>query len=219
MRAKVELMHSAMAFSGDADDVAQARFRFGPPDNEAPCALGVSGVIGRSADAAILLAGLALYTTGLQIELAIRRRLDPDPDDRMHSSFDGGLLVGVEFSDGRSAVAGRHGWSNWPAADQPVLTNRGSGGGGREWSSTLWLSPVPPPGDMVLVVASPTLGIDESSVTVDADALRSAAAKVEVLWPREPEQAQPAIHQPKLDVPPGGWFERALPAVQADEAD
>ncbi len=46
-------MYSALAFSGDADDVAQARFRYTQPDNEAPSAVGVSGVIGRSADVAI----------------------------------------------------------------------------------------------------------------------------------------------------------------------
>lgn len=210
-------MYSATALSGDADDVAQARFRFGPPDNEAPSAVGVSGVIGRSADTAILLVGLTRYTTGLQIELAVRRRLDPSPDDRMHESFEAGLLAGVELADGRTAVAGRNGWDNWPAADQPMLNHRSSGGGGREWSSTLWLSPAPPPGDLVLVVANQPLGVDESSFTVDAGALRVAADRVEVLWPREPEQAQPAIHRPTLDVPPGGWFERVLPAVQTDE--
>lgn len=212
-------MYSALTFSGDADDVAQARFRFGPPDNEAPSAVGVSGVIGRSADVAILLVGLACYTTGLQIELGIRRRLDPDLDDRMHSHVDAGLLVGVEFSDGRGVVAWRDGWSNWPPAHEPVLTHRSGGGGGREWSSTLWLSPAPPPGNLVLVVADPALGVDESRLTVDAEALRAAAEKVEVLWPREPDRAQPAIHRPTLEVPPGGWFERVLPTAWTGRAD
>ena len=138
-----------------ADDVAQARFRFGPPDNRAPSALGVSGVIGRSADVAILLVGLTRYTAGLQIELAVRCRLDPDLGDRMHSTVEAGLFAGVEFADGRTAaVAGRYSWNNWPAADQPVLTHWG-GGGGREWSSALWLTPAPPPGDPVLIVADP----------------------------------------------------------------
>ncbi len=183
-----------------------------------PSVVGVSGVVGRSADAAILLVGLTLYTTGLQIELGIRRRLDPEPDDRMHSSADAGLLVGVELSDGRAVVAWRNGWSNWPAGHVPVLTHRSGGGGGREWASTLWLTPAPPAGDLVLVVANLALGVDESTFTVGAAAMAAAADKVEVLWPREPDQAFPAIQRPKVDVPPGGWFARVLPAAWADEA-
>ena len=210
-------MHSAIALSDDADDFSQARFRFAPPDNEAPAAVGVSGVIGRGTDAAILLVGLARYTGGLHIDLAIRRRLDPGPDDHLHVTFNAGLLVGVELADGRTVVAGYDDWNNLPAADEPLLTHRGGGGGGREWSSTLWLTPAPPPGDLVVVVACPALGVDESRFTVDAEALRAAADKAEVLWPREPDQVHHAVRQNPVDVPPGGWFERAFAALPTDE--
>ena len=203
-------MHSVMALSDDGDDPSQARFRFAPPDNEAPAAVGASGVIGRSADVAVLLVGLTRYTTGLHLDLAIRRRLDPGPHDHLHAIVDSGLLVGVEFADGRTAVAGRNLWDAFPAADVPLLTQRGGGGGGREWSSSLWLTPPPPAGDLVIVVACPSLGLDESRFTVESDALRAAADKVEILWPREPDQAHPAVDPNPVDVPPGGWFERAL---------
>lgn len=211
-------MHSSMALSDDADDLSQARFRFAPPDNEAPAAVGVSGVIGRSADTAILLGGLARYTNGLHIDLAIRRRLDPEQPDHLHAMFNAGLLVGVELADGRAVVGGYHDWNSLPAADEPVLTHRGGGGGGREWSSTLWLTPAPPPGDLVIVVACPALGVDESRFTVDAEALRAAADTAEVLWPREPDQVHRHIEPPPVDVPPGGWFERAFAARPTDDA-
>ena len=200
-------MHAAIALSGDDGDPDLLRFRFSPPDNEAPAAVGVSGVVGRSSDAAILLLGLSRYTMGLQIDLAIRRRLDPEPPDHMHTMIDGGLLVGVELADGRTVVAGR---PAWPPTDEPALAYRGGGGGGREWSSSLWLTPAPPPGDLVIVVACPSLGVDESRVVVPAEALRTAAEATEVLWPREPDRAQPDVQPPPADVPPGGWFERAL---------
>ncbi|MDM7855496.1 hypothetical protein [Cellulomonas alba] len=210
-------MHSAMAFSGDADDIARARARLGPPDNEAPAAVGVSGVIGRSIDAAILLMGLARYTTGLQVELAIRCRLDLDPADLTYSTLDGGLLAGVQLADGRTAVAGRFRWDDGLSADEPLLTHQSGGGGGREWSTNLWLSPAPPPGDLVLVVAHPALGVDESSFTVDGEALRAAAGRVEVLWPREPDRDH-ALPEPAVpEVAAGGWFERAwAPAEPKD---
>jgi hypothetical protein len=210
-------MHSAMLFSDDADDLSQARFRHSPPDNEVPGAVGVSGVVGRSADAAILLVGLAHYTDGVQIDLAIRRRLDPEPGDQLHATFDAGLLVGVEHADGRTAVAGYHHWGTWPAPREPVLTHRGGGGGGREWSSSLWLTPAPPPGPVVLVAACPSLGVDESRFTVDAEALRTAADRAEVLWPREPDRHEPPAPPTPPDVTPGGWFEQALAARQTDE--
>jgi hypothetical protein len=208
-------MYSAMALSGDddSDDLARMRSRYSPPDNEAPAAVGVSGVVGRSDDAAILLLGLAVYSVGVQIDLAIRRRLDPEPDDPMHATFTAGLLVGVELADGRTAVGGHLDWEAAPAPDQPVLTHRGGGGGGREWSSSLWLTPVPPPGDLVIVVACPTLGVGESRVTVPAESLRAAAARAEILWPREPDRVQPGRPPTPPDVPAGGWFEQALAAV------
>ena len=210
-------MHSAMLFSEDAGDVSQARSRFSPPDNEAPAAVAVSGVIGRSADAAILLVGLARYTNGLAIDLAVRRRLDPEPTDQMYATGDAGLLVGVELADGRAVVAGQAGWGSWPDADEPVLAHRSGGGGGREWSSSLWLTPAPPPGDLVVVVASAALGIDESTLTVGAEALLEATGRAEVLWPREPDQAQPAVRPIPVVVPRGGWFERAFDAAPTDE--
>ncbi|MBO0898514.1 hypothetical protein J1G42_00870 [Cellulomonas sp. zg-ZUI222] len=201
-------MHAAIALSGDDDDdLDRARLRFAPPDNEVPAAVGVSGVIGRSPDAAVLLVGLSRCTVGLQIDLAIRLRLDPEPSDDVHARFHAGLLVGVELADGRTVVAGR---PAWPAPDGPFLAYRGGGGGGREWSTQLWLTPEPPPGDLVVVVAHPGLGIDESRVTVAAAALRSAAGRTEVLWPREPERPRHAVEPPPVDVPPGGWFERAF---------
>lgn len=205
-------MHSVMTLSGDPDDLSLLRSRFSPPDNEVPAAVGVSGVIARSDDVAILLVGLARYTAGLQIDLAIRRRLDPDEQDPMHMTYNAGLLVGVELADGRTVVYG-YGYgdrSTAPAAGEPVLTHRNGGGGGREWSSSLWLTPAPPPGDLVVVVAAPNLGVDESAVTVPAEALRAAAGKTEVLWPREPDRVHDAVPPPTPDVPPGSWFARAL---------
>ncbi|MBD7917536.1 hypothetical protein H9657_04485 [Cellulomonas sp. Sa3CUA2] len=201
-------MRAAIALSGGDDgDLDRARLRFSPPDNEAPAAVGVSGVVGRSRDAAVLLVGLSRYTAGVQIDLAVRLRLDPEPSDHLHAMPHSGLLVGVELADGRAVVAGR---PTWPAPDGPFLAHLGGGGGGREWSSRLWLTPAPPPGDLVVVVAYPGLGIDESRVTVGAAALGSAAGRVEVLWPREPERPQPAVEPPPADVPPGGWFAAAL---------
>lgn len=215
-------MHFVTAFSDDSvepHDHSAAMARYSPPDNEAPAAVAASGVIGRSADAAAMLVGLTRYTRGLQLQLAIRRRLDPEVPDALHETMDAGLLVGVELADGRTAVAGLDPWDDPPAPDEPMLAHSGAGGGGREWAITLWLTPAPPPGDLVIVVANPTLGIAESSLTVGADALRHAADAVEVLWPREPDRAHPGLQRSRPDAPPGGWFERAIGRQAGDTSD
>lgn len=150
-------MTSALPLSGDADDVAQGRIQFRPPDNEARTSVSVSGAIGRSADAGVLLVGLARYTIGLQIELADRCRIDPDLGDRKHPTVDAGLLPRVGFADGRTAVVAgrRYSLKNWPAASELVLTSLSGTGRGGEWSTTQWFTPAPPPGDLVLTVADP----------------------------------------------------------------
>lgn len=211
-------MHSRPAVASSDDDSGDVwRARFAPPDNEAPAVIAASGVIGRSADAAVLLSGVACYTRGVAIDLAIRRRVDPEPADVLHASSDAGLLVGVELADGRTVVAGHDVWSAPPAVGEPTLVLRSAGGGGREWAISLWLAPAPPPGDLVVVVAHPALAVDEASVRVDAESLRVAAGRAEVLWPREPDRAEPALPPVRTDVPRGGWFERALGAVRPDE--
>ena len=107
-------MYSALALSGDADDVAQARFRFEPPEQRSPLHVGVSGVIGRSADVAILLVGLTRYTTGLQIASWPSGVVSTlTPEDRMHSSADAGCWsewnsrMAVPWSPGTTADSGR----------------------------------------------------------------------------------------------------------------
>ncbi len=184
-----------------------------------PAVVEASGVVARSADAAVLLAGVSRYTCGLAIDLAIRQRVDPEPTEQMFPSFGGPLLVGVELADGRTVVAGNPSWEGSPDPDELMLVHRGGGGGGREWSSQLWLTPAPPPGDLVLVVASSRLGLDESRLVVPGDALRRAADRTEVLWPREPDRVHPPVEPDPVDVPPGGWFARALAGRAARPTD
>jgi hypothetical protein len=69
-----------------------------------------------------------------------------------------------------------------------------------------WLTPVPPPGPLTVVLACAGLGIEETSVQLDGDALVQAAARAEVLWPRAREDEPDLAEEPLL--PDGGWFGR-----------
>jgi hypothetical protein len=50
----------------------------------------------------------------------------------------------------------------------------------------IWLWPLPPEGPLNLVTAWPRGGLEETTITVDAAELVSAANNAEELWPDEP---------------------------------
>jgi hypothetical protein len=145
-------MDAAIGFSRDAHDVAQARSRF-RPDDQARSPLGLTGIIRRSSDLAIPPVAHSRYTTGLQMELAVRCRLRPDIGDHTHATGSAGPFTAAEFPAGRSvAVDRRYRMPNKAPAVQPALTHWG-GDGNR--SSTVWLTPAPPPRALVLVITDP----------------------------------------------------------------
>jgi hypothetical protein len=93
-------------------------------------------------------------------------------------------------------------------AEQPSLIQGGGGGGDRAYDFAYWLTPMPPPGDLTIVVAWPTRGIEESSFVLPADAVARGVANVIELWPRPPlddDDDEPVL-PPKPVLPEGGWF-------------
>lgn len=201
--------------------------RHSPPDNEAPAAVAVNAVVGRSDDAAVILVGFQVYTAGVAFTLAVRLRQEPTGDLRrgIHELlFDGPgrdvtnhLLVGVEFSDGRKAANIRiPSWDQSVPNAQPILSSGGGGGGGKTYDQTTWLSPVPPPGPLTFVCAWSAYGIEETHTTVDGTAISEAAARVVALWPWEPP-VEEAWEPTPLQLPQSGWFTDTLRASgQAD---
>ena len=148
MRTRVGFMHSALAASGDADDVAQARSRrtAGQPSplrtrrerrHQTARARGEPPrrphpLHRRTADRA-----------GNPVSSRSRPRRSRAPGSRRER------FAGGEVADGRrtTAVAGRQIRNNWP--NRPAGADQSAE---REWSSTLWLTPAPPPKDPLLVV-------------------------------------------------------------------
>ena len=218
--------YSGSAPHGDESDADPAEMaamarRWEVPENELPAAAGVSAVLARTDEVAIGLVGVDVYTAGLRLRVAVRRRTHPadDEDEIFHLAMGHRraqrgrrLLVGVQFADGRVAAAGGDAWESRARPDQPLLTSRGGGGGGRTFDTEYWLTPLPPPGDLVVVCAWPAFDIPETETVLDGDVLRAAADLAVVLWPDEP---QPRIDrrpetQPAEDLPAGGWFRRAF---------
>lgn len=185
-----------------------------PPENEIPVAVPLNTVLARTDDVALAVLGLQVYSTGLSVDLALRARVPATgPEGDLGRFLFGppsrraaGLLVGLEFADGRRitntgppfpGAAGEHGFVFHP----------GSGSGGplaadQSW----WLSPLPPVGPVRVVVRCEPLGIAETSTVLDGEAIARAAAGVVELWPWTPAPEPTPPWEEPPDVPGDSWF-------------
>jgi len=168
----------------------------GPPDNEVGVAVPIRAVLARTADVAVAVTDVVAYSTGIELGLVVRLRAfdelaDPYGMHYAHVRMGRGelgdeiLRFGAEFEDGRRVTN----IDAFPQFDperpptDPVLVQRGGGGGGKTWDQRMWLWPLPPPGVLALVCEWPRHGIALSRVEVDAAPILEAAAAVEQLWP------------------------------------
>ena len=206
--------------------------RMGPPDNEVPGAIPFHAVLGRTDDFALALVGADAYSTGIVLSFAARLRYSDQEDNDLHEQLyshrrgpsAGQLLIGVAYPDGQAAtnVAARPYREMLRELDkpqQPMLVQRGGGGGGREFGFSMWLAPLPPPGDLTIVIEWPARGIPETHTTIPADVTAAGVAATVELWPWEPAtdgDERPVPDPP--DLPEGGWFAKHTPDA-SDVAD
>jgi hypothetical protein len=206
--------------------------RMGPPENELPGAIAFHAVLGRTDELAIALVGADAYSNGFSISIAVRLRHNDATDELADMLFghhrrgarSDPLLVGVSFADGRTAtnVSAPRFPDLLREVEQPeqlILVQRGGGGGGREFGIGFWITPLPPPGDLTVVVAWPSKGIPETHTTIPADLMTAGRARSIELWPWEPPgpRDEPAAAElPEL--PEGGWFAEHTPDA-TDAAD
>jgi hypothetical protein len=167
----------------------------GPPENELGVAVPFRSVLFQSDDLAIAVLGVVAFSSGIEFQLAMRRRempTEPDPMQfHMHRHYGRSgelapevLRFGVEYSDGRKATNVSHPFPfGAEEPTDPVLMERGGGGGGRSWSFGYWLWPLPPPGPLRVVIEWPVAGVPLTDVVLDGAVISAAAAEVDVLWP------------------------------------
>lgn len=209
---------TAAGFSPDDDSgnegaeeewVERARRR-SAPENEVPATVPCASYVTRTDEASMAIVGLLAFSTGLRFTVEIRRRHGEVADDhpRRFRSPDDALLLGAQFADGRrgSTLDQPECWGA-PAAE-PCLSPEGGSWGGRSGTLGYFLSPYPPPGDLLLVAAWPAADVPEARFVVPAQALATARDQVVELWPWEPEpeieSGDDEFHSPAL--PEGSWF-------------
>jgi hypothetical protein len=177
-----------------------------PPPNVLGSAVPLEIVLARTDAVAIVVAGATAYPTGLEFTVSVRRRgkgrtaLEEHPLAFHHQQ--GGdlpdelLRFGVQFADGRKATS--VGGLLRPLDQKPshpVLTPRGGGGGGGQWELGFWLYPLPPAGPIAFVCEWPAEGIELTRQEVEADVIREAAERAEVLWEEQGNSSGSAVVQ------------------------
>jgi hypothetical protein len=193
--------------SGDGSDDEFHR-RMSPPENEIPVAVPLNRMLARAEDAAVALVGTQVYTTGVAFTLVLRVRRGTVPTEELHQLLWGrgsgapALLVGLELADGRRVdnIPGHR-----PMEDL-VFTQGGGSGDELSVDQTWWLNPLPPEGMLRFVVRCTPLGLEETVTEIDTSAIRSAAERVEVLWPWTPPDYGERPQPPPPDLPPDSWF-------------
>jgi hypothetical protein len=168
-----------------------------PPANVLGGTVPLQLVIGRSEQVAVAVMNARAYTSGLEFTVSVRRprgrsALEEPPfgcRPVTRGTIEPEILrFGVQFSDGRKATSlGGFVHRTEEEPPGPILVMRGGGGGGGQWDHGFWLYPLPPAGPLAFVCEWPSEGIELTRQEIDADLVREAAERAEVLW----EEARP----------------------------
>jgi hypothetical protein len=175
-----------------------------PPVNSLPSRIGVSSVLATTDDIAVTATGLSVHASGLQIDVQwlLRNRHQSRRDwSTLMDRFGGGrwgngavdparsIRFGVVLDDGTKVVADvGDAFHDDPAKAPtgPLLTLTEQGGSGDDsyftTSARLWLWPVPPDGQLELVMTWPEFDVSEARHTFDGHAYSVAARQARPLW-------------------------------------
>jgi hypothetical protein len=138
----------------------------GQPGNEAPVAVPLQLVVGRSERAAVLLGSARVYSSGVELEVTMLHRGEPlwhyhplhlHPGQAKETL----LRLAVVCADGSRAEVARRGFHG--REEGRAFTPNGGGGGEGRFSYRLRLWPLPPPGSVEVVCAWPAYGVEETT--------------------------------------------------------
>ncbi len=161
-----------------------------------PATLAPGVPLGAGPHTRVLLARISVWPACLSLHVAVfRRRYQHNAGPRGFGQADpNALRVGLELADGRRVTT--LDGEPWPAsphgAQRVTLRQIAWGGGGFYDEVELLLSELPPPGPLALVVEWPDERVPETRVSLDAGAIRAAAARSVQIWPElaEPQASE-----------------------------
>jgi hypothetical protein len=182
---------------GDEEPEPQRVPWHGTSDDTTGVVVPLVRVLARNADVAIIASGFVAYPSGFDLTLITiarvawaRRGMSPHPmgfglPERMFPSPEF-LRFGLQFADGSKATNVGFGQGVHPSGSGVRdLRPRGSGGGGRKYTSRYWCEPLPPPGSLGLVCEWPKYRIAETEEVISADLILAAAEQAKPIWPED----------------------------------
>ncbi|MDG4826324.1 hypothetical protein O7635_31120 [Asanoa sp. WMMD1127] len=171
------------------------------PDDVLPGSVGIELLLAHNDQGAVAVSELRAFPAGfaftvvavLREENQLIHRFDTWGGRELRDEF---LRLGVQFADGTAAsnVGGRIPPFDESRPDGPVLLPDSGGGGVRRYELKYWVWPLPPDGPVTFVCEWPAVGIGESTATIDAAVIQSAAARAVLLWPED----LPEVHDGQL---------------------
>lgn len=191
-------------------DPKHRKLRPAPPRNEIPAVVPTRLVLAHTESIVLWMTDMRVYSTELTFVLEARQRngrqfLGMYGFGKPEAGSTPPMLFGIEDSAGTIST-------NLPKT-RSGLHPRGGEGNTTGRTQGYWLAPLPAPGPMSIHIAWPHFDIAESRIDIDANIFHEAAADIVTLWP--PKDAIPGyadIHDrtvPQIDIPSGGWFEKA----------
>ena len=171
-----------------------ANVPWAPPINVVPVQVPVEADVVVTDDVVIRIMDVRAYDRGML--LRVEAWLHPDSAVRAQDMH--GLpeepQVGLLLDGVTKLGAGEPGHSpdvgpTESSTDAPFFTMAGGGTGELSVTQTWWVAPVPA-GDAELVVAWPALGVPETFVRLDLDAVREASTRARELWPLPDDETQ-----------------------------
>ena len=187
---------SAAKGSGRSPETHAPPRRDGPPDGVLGEAVPFRPLIARSDSVVVAVDRIVAYPSGFELGVTVRQR-PGQPAGLTGARPPGGsgsiprqseadaLQVSVLFADGAQGSTSDKCRARPGEARQPdrlpvsVLTGHGSG---QRFDQRLWVSRLPPPGQISIVVSLPEHGIHETRRTLPADLVLEAAGRCEKLW-------------------------------------
>ncbi|CAJ60057.1 hypothetical protein FRAAL1398 [Frankia alni ACN14a] len=160
----------------------------------------VTAVIGRTADTAVVLAGLAACADGVAVSVdVVLRRGNPgaaklSPNRGWLHGAPVRVPLRVRFADGTEAtgpdtpVALPPGFGPAAIGPPPAATLSFGGSSSVPGRTRLryWLRPLPPAGPVTFTTSLAARDLAESTLTVDGALIRSAVKRAIELWPADP---------------------------------
>jgi hypothetical protein len=178
---------------GPSGDMVRA---FPPAEHFLPGVVNHTAEVGHGGCARVMLTGFSVWPDSVTLHLAVfRRRFRSDDRVVFGGTAAGGLRVGLVLADGRRGTTlDGEPWLPAGTAEGRRVRLRTVGGRGSGFHRTvdLWLSALPPEGELTLVVEWPDEDIPETRTRIDAGEIRAA---VDGVVDRRPG-IQPPVPQP-----------------------